>query len=148
MRDLRKPTGKRPFVITRACYAGSQKYSTVWTGDNQSLWSHLRWRFHSCAILDMSGLHLRERMSVDLVRTVRRNLMCRWVQVGAFSPLFRNHSSTGSHFRSRGSSGIRRSTSTANLWNCVIVTSIPVRSVRASVRLNRTADYASTGVSL
>ena len=32
---LKAQTGKRPFVITRACYAGSQKYTTVWTGDNQ-----------------------------------------------------------------------------------------------------------------
>ncbi len=30
---LKEQTGKRPFVITRACYAGTQKYSTVWTGE-------------------------------------------------------------------------------------------------------------------
>ena len=34
---LKKWDQKRPFVITRACYAGSQKYTTFWTGDNQSL---------------------------------------------------------------------------------------------------------------
>lgn len=33
---LRELTGKRPFVITRACYSGTQKYSTAWTGDNHS----------------------------------------------------------------------------------------------------------------
>ncbi|MFJ6919967.1 MAG: TIM-barrel domain-containing protein, partial [Lactobacillus crispatus] len=31
---LKKYSGKRPFVITRAAYAGTQKFSTVWTGDN------------------------------------------------------------------------------------------------------------------
>ena len=39
---MREITGKRPLVITRACYAGTQKYSAVWTGDNQSVWSHLQ----------------------------------------------------------------------------------------------------------
>ena len=33
---LKKYSHKRPYVITRAAYAGTQKYSTVWTGDNQS----------------------------------------------------------------------------------------------------------------
>ena len=39
---IKEATNKRPFVVTRACYAGTQKYSTVWTGDNQSTWEHLR----------------------------------------------------------------------------------------------------------
>ena len=29
---LKKQDGRRPFVITRACYSGSQKYTTAWTG--------------------------------------------------------------------------------------------------------------------
>ena len=29
--------GKRPFVLTRAAYAGSQKYCGGWTGDNHSI---------------------------------------------------------------------------------------------------------------
>ena len=33
---LKQRDGRRPFVITRACYAGTQKYSTAWTGDNHT----------------------------------------------------------------------------------------------------------------
>src|SRR5699024_11904038 len=33
---------RRPFIITRACYSGTQKYSTAWTGDNHSIWCHLQ----------------------------------------------------------------------------------------------------------
>jgi alpha-glucosidase len=33
---------ERPFVMTRASYAGGQRYSTTWTGDNSSTWNHLR----------------------------------------------------------------------------------------------------------
>lgn len=32
---------KRPFVLTRAFYAGSQRYGAVWTGDNLGTWNHL-----------------------------------------------------------------------------------------------------------
>ena len=32
---------RRPFVLTRAGFVGSQKYAATWTGDNISSWEHL-----------------------------------------------------------------------------------------------------------
>ena len=32
---------KRPFVITRAAYSGTQRYTSTWTGDNVATWEHL-----------------------------------------------------------------------------------------------------------
>ena len=32
---------ERPFVLTRATYAGGQRYAAVWTGDNTADWQHL-----------------------------------------------------------------------------------------------------------
>ena len=32
----------RPFVMTRASYAGGQRYAVTWTGDNSSTWDHLK----------------------------------------------------------------------------------------------------------
>lgn len=32
---------QRPFVMTRAHFAGSQRYTAMWTGDNKSEWPHL-----------------------------------------------------------------------------------------------------------
>ena len=34
-------TDKRPFVLTRAGFIGSQRYAATWTGDNLSNWEHM-----------------------------------------------------------------------------------------------------------
>ena len=96
---LKEADGRRPFVITRACYAGTQKYSTVWTGDNQSLWAHLRMAVPQLCNLGMSGIAFAGTDVGGFGADCTPELMCRWVQVGAFSPLFRNHSSMGSTFQ-------------------------------------------------
>ena len=32
---------RRPFVLTRAFFSGSQRFAAVWTGDNKASWAHL-----------------------------------------------------------------------------------------------------------
>lgn len=83
---------KRPFVITRACYAGTQKYSTVWTGDNQSFWEHLRMSIPMLLNLGLSGFAFCGTDVGGFSFDCTPELLARWVQVGAFTPLFRNHS--------------------------------------------------------
>lgn len=91
---LKKHSSKRPFVITRAAYAGTQKYSTVWTGDNQSLWEHLRMAVPMLLNLGMSGISFCGTDIGGFGFDCTGELLSRWVQVGCFTPLFRNHSST------------------------------------------------------
>ena len=93
---LKKQDGRRPFVITRACYSGSQKYTTAWTGDNQSLWEHLRMAIPQMCNLGLSGMVFIGTDVGGFGADVTPELLSRWVQVGCFSPLFRNHSSKGS----------------------------------------------------
>jgi alpha-glucosidase len=90
---IKQATGKRPFVITRACYAGTQKYATVWTGDNQSLWEHLRMSLPMLMNLGLSGIAFCGTDVGGFGFDCTAELLSRWVQVGAFTPLFRNHSS-------------------------------------------------------
>ncbi|SHH60403.1 glycoside hydrolase family 31 protein [Clostridium grantii] len=89
---IKKYTAKRPFVITRACYAGSQKYSTAWTGDNQSSWEHLRMAVPMLLNLGISGMAFVGTDVGGFISDCTPELLSRWVQIGCFSPLFRNHS--------------------------------------------------------
>lgn len=94
---LKEATGKRPFVITRACFSGTQRYSTVWTGDNQSIYSHLHLALPQQ--LNM-GLSLMPFVGTDIggfSGNCPSELMARWIEVGCFSPLFRNHSDCACH---------------------------------------------------
>lgn len=92
---LKEQTGKRPFVITRACYAGTQKYSTVWTGDNQSLWAHLQMVIPQLCNLGMSGFSFCGTDIGGFGADTTPELLCRWIEAACFSPLFRNHSAKG-----------------------------------------------------
>lgn len=90
---IKKHTAKRPFVITRACYAGTQKYSTVWTGDNQSFWESLRSSLPMQMNLGLSGFSFCGTDVGGFAFDCTPELLSRWIQVGCFTPLFRNHSS-------------------------------------------------------
>ncbi|HEY8391586.1 MAG TPA: glycoside hydrolase family 31 protein [Capillibacterium sp.] len=89
---LRTLTGKRPFILTRACYAGSQKYAAVWTGDNCSHWEHLRMAVPMLLNLGLSGIAFCGTDVGGFSYDCKGELLARWMQLGAFSPLFRNHS--------------------------------------------------------
>jgi alpha-glucosidase len=93
---IKKHTNKRPFIVTRACYSGSQKYSTIWTGDNQSTWEHLRMSIPMLMNLGLSGMAFCGTDVGGFGHDCTGELLSRWVQVGAFTPLFRNHSTIGS----------------------------------------------------
>ncbi|MDC7125330.1 MAG: glycoside hydrolase family 31 protein [Spirochaetales bacterium] len=92
LKDLDK---RRPFVITRACYAGSQKYATAWTGDNHSIWAHLQMAVPQLCNLGLSGMSYVGTDIGGFGSDTTPELLLRWIEVGCFSPLFRNHSGRG-----------------------------------------------------
>lgn len=96
---LKELEGRRPFVITRACYAGSQKYSTGWTGDNHSIWAHLQMAIPQLCNLGLSGMPFVGTDIGGFGSDVTPELLLRWIQVGCFSPLFRNHSCMGTRMQ-------------------------------------------------
>lgn len=88
---LKKLDGRRPFVITRACYSGSQKYTTAWTGDNQSIWSHLKMSIPQLLNLGISGMPFVGTDIGGFGSNTTPELLCRWIEASCFAPLFRNH---------------------------------------------------------
>ncbi|XP_068314294.1 probable glucan 1,3-alpha-glucosidase [Pyrus communis] len=47
-----------PFVLSRAVFAGSQRYGAVWTGDNLADWDHLRVSVPIVLTLGLTGISL------------------------------------------------------------------------------------------
>jgi alpha-glucosidase len=83
---------RRPFVLTRAGYAGIQRYAAVWTGDNRSHWEHLEMSLPMIMNLGMSGVAFTGADVGGFSSDCTPELLIRWTQVGAFMPYFRNHS--------------------------------------------------------
>lgn len=91
----KKQDKRRPFVITRACYSGTQKYALAWTGDNHSIWAHLQMAIPQLCNLGLSGMSFVGTDVGGFGSEVTKELLCRWVQFACFSPLFRNHCAKG-----------------------------------------------------
>ncbi|MDN5216799.1 glycoside hydrolase family 31 protein [Fulvivirgaceae bacterium BMA12] len=83
---------KRPFAITRSGYAGVQRYSAVWTGDNVATWEHLQIANVQCQRLSISGISFVGSDIGGFTQDSNGELFARWIQLGVFSPLFRTHS--------------------------------------------------------
>ena len=89
-----EPT-KRPFVLTRAGFAGIQRYSAVWTGDNSSYWAHLEQSVAMLLGLGLSGVAFTGADIAGFAGDTTPELLTRWYQLGVFYPLMRNHSAKG-----------------------------------------------------
>jgi len=48
--------GRRHFILSRAFFAGSQRYAAVWTGDNTAEWSQLAAATPMLLQLSMTGI--------------------------------------------------------------------------------------------
>ena len=83
--------GKRPFVLTRAGYAGIQRYSAVWTGDNSPYDDHMLLGVRLVNSLGLSGVANAGYDVGGFAGDASPALFARWISLGAFSPFFRSH---------------------------------------------------------
>ncbi|VDM30233.1 unnamed protein product [Hydatigera taeniaeformis] len=113
---LRRSNRKeRPFVLSRAFFAGSQRTAAVWTGDNSASWDHLQARLLSCLtksslirvkvdLLSIQSISTPMLLSMSLTGLTlcgsdvggffghpSGELYTRWYQAGAFHPFLRSH---------------------------------------------------------
>ncbi|MGA3028705.1 MAG: TIM-barrel domain-containing protein [Bryobacteraceae bacterium] len=87
---------QRPYVITRAGYAGIQRYATTWTGDNTATWEALALSLPMLASLGLSGEPF---VGADVggfgAGRPDGEMLTRWYQVGFLTPFLRNHAELG-----------------------------------------------------
>ena len=87
---------KRSLIITRSGYAGMQRYSSVWTGDNIATWEHLWLADVQVQRLSISGVSFCGSDIGGFIGQPTGELFVRWIQLGIFHPFCRVHSS-GDH---------------------------------------------------
>jgi alpha-glucosidase len=85
----------RPFVLTRASYAGGQRYAATWTGDNLSTWNHLRQTTPQLLNLGLSGFSLSGADVGGFGGSPSPELLTRWLELAAFQPIDRDHAAKG-----------------------------------------------------
>ena len=85
----------RPFVLTRATYAGGQRYAATWTGDNSSTWNHLRLTTPMLENLGLSGFALSGADVGGFAGTPQQDLLTKWLEIAAFQPIDRDHTEKG-----------------------------------------------------
>jgi alpha-glucosidase len=93
---LRKLQGsERPFVLTRAAYAGAQRYAATWTGDNSSTWNHVKMSTPMLMSMGISGMPLIGDDIGGFAGSPPADLLTRWFEVGALNPIYRDHTAKG-----------------------------------------------------
>jgi len=83
---------KRILMFSRSSYIGMHRYGGIWTGDNLSWWSHILLNLKMLPSLNMCGfLYIGADLGGFGANTTR-DLLLRWLALGVFTPLMRNHS--------------------------------------------------------
>lgn len=83
--------GEPKFILSRAGFAGLQRYAANWLGDNQSRWDHLALSVPMACGLGVSGQPFVGADCGGFQGDSNAELFDRWMQMGAFTPFFRNH---------------------------------------------------------
>lgn len=86
---------ERAYVMTRASFAGGQRYAVTWTGDNSSTWNHLKLSVSMLLNLGLSGFAYSGADVGGYIGAPSPELLTRWIELGAFMPVFRDHFGKG-----------------------------------------------------
>jgi alpha-glucosidase len=92
---LRHRPDQRPWVLSRAGWAGVQRYAAVWTADNTSTWEHLRVTMPMLLNLGMSGIPFVGADVGGFFKDCTPELFARWLEMAVFTPFCRDHTCDG-----------------------------------------------------
>ena len=83
---------KRCLLFSRSSYIGMHRYGGIWTGDNKSWWSHILLNLKMLPSLNMCGFLYTGADLGGFGCNTTRDLLLRWLALGVFTPLMRDHS--------------------------------------------------------
>lgn len=83
---------KRCLLYSRASCIGSHRYGGIWTGDNNARWNHMEQEIKMLPGLNMCGFLYSGADIGGFAELTTEDLMLRWMALGVFTPLMRNHS--------------------------------------------------------
>jgi alpha-glucosidase len=86
---------ERPFVLTRAAYAGVERYAATWTGDNSATWNHIGMSVPQIMSLGLSGYSFVGADVGGFAGSPPIDLLTRWYELGVFYPIYRDHAAKG-----------------------------------------------------
>ncbi|MBP3648221.1 MAG: alpha-glucosidase [Clostridia bacterium] len=86
---------KRHLIFSRASHIGAHRWGGVWQGDNTSWWSHILMNLKMLPSLNMCGFLYTGADLGGFSGNTTEDLLLRWLQLGVFTPLMRNHSALG-----------------------------------------------------
>ena len=86
---------ERVLMFSRSSYVGMHRYGGIWMGDNLSWWSHLLMNLKMLPSLNMIGILYTGADIGGFGSDSSRDLVLRWLALGVFTPLMRNHSAKG-----------------------------------------------------
>ncbi|KAJ5108655.1 Glycoside hydrolase family 31 [Penicillium angulare] len=89
--ERKKGEVRRPFILTRSYYAGAQRMSAMWTGDNQATWDHLAISLPMVLTNGIAGFPFAGADVGGFFHNPDKELLSRWYQAGIWYPFFRAH---------------------------------------------------------
>ena len=82
-------------MFSRSSYIGMHRYGGIWTGDNKSWWSHILLNLKMMPSLNMCGFLYTGADLGGFGADATRDLVLRWMALGVFTPLMRDHAAQG-----------------------------------------------------
>lgn len=86
---------ERRLLFSRSSYIGMHRYGGVWMGDNKSWWSHILLNIKMLPSMNMCGFLYTGADLGGFGCDTSRDLLLRWLALGVFTPLMRDHSCEG-----------------------------------------------------
>ncbi len=83
---------KRFLLFSRSSFIGAHRNGGIWQGDNFSWWSHLKMALQMLPNLNLCGFLYSGCDLGGFGCNVTEDLLARFLQLGVFTPLMRNHS--------------------------------------------------------